>query len=146
MYVFLCTIPLLFQFSHQDSCLFQLLIKLEDNRLVETVGIPVEDDKGSLRLTACVSSQVMFHAKKNCLLGYFISLKELLYALCCHVSYCLFHLVDQVGCPLRCSFCATGKGGFSRNLKSHEIVEQVSSHLLLCNIGIYLYQEVSPAQ
>ncbi|GFP81745.1 probable dual-specificity RNA methyltransferase rlmn [Phtheirospermum japonicum] len=65
----------------------KLLIKLEDNRLVETVGIPVKDDKGSLRLTACVSS--------------------------------------QVGCPLRCSFCATGKGGFSRNLKRHEIVEQV---------------------
>ncbi|KAK1441458.1 hypothetical protein QVD17_07367 [Tagetes erecta] len=65
----------------------KLLIKLEDNRLVETVGIPVTDDKGSVRLTACVSS--------------------------------------QVGCPLRCSFCATGKGGFSRNLKGHEIVEQV---------------------
>ncbi|GFZ14919.1 radical SAM superfamily protein [Actinidia rufa] len=65
----------------------ELLIKLEDNRLVETVGIPVEDDKGSVRLTACVSS--------------------------------------QVGCPLRCSFCATGKGGFSRNLQRHEIVEQV---------------------
>ncbi|KAI5670675.1 hypothetical protein M9H77_11039 [Catharanthus roseus] len=65
----------------------KLLIKLDDNRLVETVGIPVEDDKGSVRLTACVSS--------------------------------------QVGCPLRCSFCATGKGGFARNLKRHEIVEQV---------------------
>ncbi|KAI8006048.1 putative dual-specificity RNA methyltransferase RlmN [Camellia lanceoleosa] len=65
----------------------KLLIKLEDNRLVETVGIPVEDDKGSVRLTACISS--------------------------------------QVGCPLRCSFCATGKGGFSRNLQTHEIVEQV---------------------
>lgn len=65
----------------------KLLIKLEDNRLVETVGIPVEDDKGSVRLTACVSS--------------------------------------QVGCPLRCSFCATGKGGYARNLKRHEIVEQV---------------------
>ncbi|KAK3029727.1 hypothetical protein RJ639_039136 [Escallonia herrerae] len=65
----------------------KLLLKLEDNRLIETVGIPVEDDKGSVRLTACVSS--------------------------------------QVGCPLRCSFCATGKGGFSRNLKRHEIVEQV---------------------
>ncbi|KAK1299521.1 hypothetical protein QJS10_CPB14g01572 [Acorus calamus] len=65
----------------------KILIKLEDNRLVETVGIPVEDDQGSLRLTACVSS--------------------------------------QVGCPLRCSFCATGKGGYSRNLRSHEIVEQV---------------------
>ncbi|KAK4351391.1 hypothetical protein RND71_030704 [Anisodus tanguticus] len=65
----------------------QLLIKLEDNRLVETVGIPVKDKDGSYRLTACVSS--------------------------------------QVGCPLCCSFCSTGKGGFSRNLKSHEIVEQV---------------------
>ncbi|PKI46574.1 hypothetical protein CRG98_032916 [Punica granatum] len=65
----------------------KLLIKLEDNRLIETVGIPVEDEKGSMRLTACVSS--------------------------------------QVGCPLKCSFCATGKGGFSRNLQSHEIVEQV---------------------
>ncbi|KAI3439595.1 Radical_SAM domain-containing protein [Psidium guajava] len=65
----------------------KLLIKLEDNRLIETVGIPVEDEKGSVRLTACVSS--------------------------------------QVGCPLRCSFCATGKGGFSRNLQAHEIVEQV---------------------
>ncbi|KAI3716099.1 hypothetical protein L6452_23188 [Arctium lappa] len=34
----------------------KLLIRLEDNRLVETVGIPVVDDKGLVRLTACVSS------------------------------------------------------------------------------------------
>ncbi|XP_050211748.1 uncharacterized protein LOC126661910 [Mercurialis annua] len=65
----------------------KLLIKLEDNRLIEAVGIPVQDEKGLMRLTACISS--------------------------------------QVGCPLRCSFCATGKGGFSRNLKRHEIIEQV---------------------
>ncbi|EEE56097.1 hypothetical protein OsJ_04941 [Oryza sativa Japonica Group] len=65
----------------------KILLKLEDNRLIETVGIPVDDDKGPSRLTACVSS--------------------------------------QVGCPLRCSFCATGKGGFARNLHAHEIVEQV---------------------
>ena len=26
---------------------------------------------------------------------------------------------------MRCSFCATGKGGFARNLKAHEIVDQV---------------------
>lgn len=32
---------------------------------------------------------------------------------------------SQVGCPLACDFCATGKGGFSRNLKSYEIVDQV---------------------
>lgn len=63
------------------------LLKLEDSRLVETVGIPVEEARGINRLTVCVSS--------------------------------------QVGCPLRCAFCATGKGGFSRNLKTHEIVEQV---------------------
>ncbi|PRW33242.1 ribosomal RNA large subunit methyltransferase N isoform A [Chlorella sorokiniana] len=30
-----------------------------------------------------------------------------------------------VGCPMRCTFCATGKGGFARNLLPHEIVDQV---------------------
>lgn len=63
------------------------LLRLEDSRLVETVGIPAEVEGNSSRLTACVSS--------------------------------------QVGCPLRCTFCATGKGGYSRNLKPHEIIEQV---------------------
>ena len=31
----------------------------------------------------------------------------------------------QVGCPLGCLFCATGKMGFKRNLTSAEILEQV---------------------
>jgi 23S rRNA (adenine2503-C2)-methyltransferase len=31
----------------------------------------------------------------------------------------------QVGCPLGCLFCATGKMGFKRNLTSDEIIEQV---------------------
>jgi 23S rRNA (adenine2503-C2)-methyltransferase len=26
---------------------------------------------------------------------------------------------------MRCTFCATGKGGFARNLQAHEIVDQV---------------------
>ncbi|KKR32853.1 MAG: Ribosomal RNA large subunit methyltransferase N, partial [Candidatus Gottesmanbacteria bacterium GW2011_GWC2_39_8] len=30
-----------------------------------------------------------------------------------------------VGCPMRCLFCATGKMGFTRNLKAVEIVDQV---------------------
>jgi len=34
---------------------------------------------------------------------------------------------SQVGCPMRCTFCATGKGGFARNLAPHEIVDQVIS-------------------
>jgi len=36
---------------------------------------------------------------------------------------------SQVGCELRCSFCATGLGGFERNLGPGEIVEQ-ALHLL----------------
>ncbi|BBA78802.1 ribosomal RNA large subunit methyltransferase N [cyanobacterium endosymbiont of Rhopalodia gibberula] len=32
---------------------------------------------------------------------------------------------SQVGCPIACDFCATGKGGYDRNLKAHEIVDQV---------------------
>ncbi len=32
---------------------------------------------------------------------------------------------SQVGCPLACTFCATGKLGLKRNLTSDEIVEQV---------------------
>ena len=31
----------------------------------------------------------------------------------------------QVGCAVNCSFCATGKGGFKRNLNYKEIIEQV---------------------
>lgn len=32
---------------------------------------------------------------------------------------------SQVGCPMACDFCATGKGGYVRNLETHEIVDQV---------------------
>lgn len=32
----------------------------------------------------------------------------------------------QVGCPLRCDFCATGKSGYVRNLGIGEIVDQVA--------------------
>lgn len=31
----------------------------------------------------------------------------------------------QVGCPMECSFCATGKEGFTRNLSSSEIIQEV---------------------
>ena len=32
---------------------------------------------------------------------------------------------SQIGCPVGCVFCATGKSGFVRNLTSREIVEQI---------------------
>ncbi len=31
----------------------------------------------------------------------------------------------QVGCPVGCSFCASGRGGFVRNLRRGEIVDQI---------------------
>ena len=32
---------------------------------------------------------------------------------------------SQVGCPLGCTFCLTGRMGFLRNLKAHEIIGQI---------------------
>lgn len=36
-------------------------------------------------------------------------------------------LSTQLGCRIRCTFCASGKGKFGRNLTAGEIVEQVST-------------------
>ena len=48
-------------------------------------------------------------------------------------------LSTQVGCPVGCSFCATGQSGFSRNLTYQEIVEsawktQIESNSVIKNI------------
>lgn len=40
------------------------------------------------------------------------------------ISICIS---TQVGCKMNCSFCATGKSGFSRNLLASEILSQVQS-------------------
>lgn len=39
---------------------------------------------------------------------------------------------SQVGCPIGCVFCATGKGGFTRNLSSAELVSQMK--LLMADV------------
>lgn len=39
-----------------------------------------------------------------------------------HQTICIS---SQIGCPLQCSFCRTGDGGFERNLRSDEILNQV---------------------
>ena len=46
------------------------------------------------------------------------------------VTYCIS---SQAGCPLACKFCATGHAGFTRNLTSGEIIEQV--HVLARTIA-----------
>ncbi len=43
----------------------------------------------------------------------------------------------QVGCPLKCSFCATGKLGFDRNLSTGEIFDQIS---LMSSFALETYQ------
>ena len=44
-------------------------------------------------------------------------------------------LSSQVGCPMDCKFCATGKEGLKRSLKASEILEPVSyTHLTLPTI------------
>jgi len=35
-----------------------------------------------------------------------------------------FCISSQIGCPVKCSFCATGLSGYARNLSAGEIVEQ----------------------
>jgi len=45
-------------------------------------------------------------------------------------------LSTQVGCPLGCSFCATGKMGFQRNLTAGEIVDQLLSIQHILNVDV----------
>lgn len=52
-----------------------------------------------------------------------------------HRNRVTFCISTQVGCPLGCAFCATGKAGFKRNLNAGEIVEQVLHLLTLVDLG-----------
>lgn len=72
------------------------LLRLADGNIIETVGIPTFARGGD-------------DSTKN------PKSKE-------RLTVCVS---SQVGCPMACDFCATGKGGFIRNLKPHEIVDQV---------------------
>ncbi|PZV09808.1 MAG: 23S rRNA (adenine(2503)-C(2))-methyltransferase RlmN [Leptolyngbya sp.] len=74
----------------------KFLLRLTDGQIIETVGIPTFDWKGK---------------KAD---GDSPDLDRL--------TVCVS---SQVGCPMGCDFCATGKGGFIRNLATHEIVDQV---------------------
>ncbi len=73
------------------------LFTLDGGHLVEAVRIPVPCEAPGADLTAFEG-------------------KEKKYIVC---------VSSQAGCALACSFCATGKLGFARNLFAHEIVGQV---------------------
>jgi 23S rRNA (adenine2503-C2)-methyltransferase len=83
------------------------LLRLRDGQIIETVGIPTfaRHDPPSKSLQTPDSS------------GPTLSFPPLDRLTVCVSS--------QVGCPMACDFCATGKGGYLRNLATHEIVDQV---------------------
>lgn len=49
-----------------------------------------------------------------------------------HTTLCLS---SQVGCAVKCSFCATGLSGYARNLSAAEIVEQALRLVQDANLG-----------
>ncbi|MBF2075600.1 MAG: 23S rRNA (adenine(2503)-C(2))-methyltransferase RlmN [Synechococcales cyanobacterium C42_A2020_086] len=82
----------------------KFLLQLADGQIVETVGIPTfKRESGKTRPRQLAASNPA---------------ERLIDRLTVCVS-------SQVGCPMACDFCATGKGGFQRNLATHEIVDQV---------------------
>lgn len=79
------------------------LLKLSDGQIIETVGIPTfshRNSKASTEHSQGVKTQKSLERLTVC-------------------------VSSQVGCPMACDFCATGKGGFTRNLAQHEILDQV---------------------
>ena len=89
--------------SKDGTCKF--LLKLGDGRVVETVGIPERSASGGKRGKGGREEGASPSSPSQGRLTVCVS--------------------SQVGCPMRCTFCATGKGGFARSLLPHEIVDQV---------------------
>lgn len=79
------------------------LLRLADGHIIETVGIPTFA-RGGDESTRSPNSNIQNQKSKE------------------RLTVCVS---SQVGCPMACDFCATGKGGFIRNLASHEIVDQI---------------------
>lgn len=89
----------------------KFLLKLADGQMIETVGIPTfqrQSRRSDVQeFEGIQESRSPDHQFQNAL---------------DRLTVCVS---SQVGCPMACDFCATGKGGFLRNLARHEIVDQV---------------------
>jgi 23S rRNA (adenine2503-C2)-methyltransferase len=80
------------------------LLKLQDGQRIETVGIPTFARGGKANKNRWDDESTSNPQSKE------------------RLTVCVS---SQVGCPMACDFCATGQGGYIRNLKRHEIVDQV---------------------
>lgn len=90
----------------------KFLLRLADGQIVETVGIPTFKEKPFQEPRTKIKQKPREDA---------VSLQSPLGTID-RLTVCVS---SQVGCPMACDFCATGKGGFKRNLAVHEIVDQV---------------------
>jgi len=50
---------------------------------------------------------------------------------------------SQAGCAMGCSFCLTGKIGFKRNLKAHEIVDQIIAVMRIKGHGSFILRSAT---
>ena len=82
------------------------LLRLADGQIIETVGIPTFARFPQSKKQGKPASDSQFSSPPD--------LDRL--------TVCVS---SQVGCPMACDFCATGKGGYIRDLAIHEIVDQV---------------------
>jgi len=101
------------EFKSKDSRTIKALINLEDDLKIESVlmqhnksaagsSLSATYSNPALRTPAFVQNPPRLTKDRN--------------------TVCVS---SQVGCPLACGFCATGRIGFERNLTSWEIIEQV---------------------
>lgn len=84
------------------------LLRLADGQIIETVGIPTFRQHSSRRNNHPQSERPSHPSVPSPAVD--------------RLTVCVS---SQVGCPMACDFCATGKGGYIRNLAVHEIVDQV---------------------
>lgn len=109
----------------------KFLLQLADGRVVETVGIPNDestdgDSGGAVTEQQRVARQEGSRGASSSGRRHQLDVKGRAVGEPRINRHRLTVCVSsQVGCPMRCSFCATGKGGFARNLQPHEIVDQV---------------------
>lgn len=98
----------------------KFLLQLADGHIIEAVGMPTEKrgGKGDRGRQASTSSSSFSSSTPSSSSTPPSSSSSPLDRLTVCVS-------SQVGCPMACDFCATGKGGYIRNLATHEIVDQV---------------------
>lgn len=114
-----------YRFNQATKSIFQDLIK----SWKEAIGLPLPlREKLDKEFPIEISAETFASKDKNTVKT-LITLEDGL-----EVETVLMHHSDkrntvcvssQVGCPMNCSFCATGKMGFKRNLEVWEILEQI---------------------